>query len=93
MLIFNIIKEHWVILSFVVVNVLYIYKMGNTIYSGVKNSIRINILQIYENTKNKKEISRYELMILEESYDLYKRLNGNSFITDIVTEIKKYKII
>lgn len=59
----------------------------------MKCSLRNDILQIYDNCKNKKKITQYELEAVMLSADLYKRLRGNSFVDAVVEKIKKFEII
>lgn len=63
------------------------------IIEGVKCSLRNDILQIYDLCRDKKEISKYELEAIEKSASLYFKLKGNSFVQDIVKEVREYKKI
>ena len=60
---------------------------------AVKCSLRNDILQIYDECKDKKEITKYQLQAVELSYVLYKKLKGNSFVDDIVAQMRTFKII
>ena len=60
---------------------------------GVKCSLRNDILTIYDNCKDKKQITQYELEAVMLSADLYFKLKGNSFVQSIVEKIKDFEVI
>lgn len=60
---------------------------------GVKCSLRNDILTIYDNCKDKKQITQYEFEAVMLSADLYFKLKGNSFIQAVVEKIKNFEII
>lgn len=60
---------------------------------ATKCSLRNDILQIYNECKDKREISLYQLDAISLSYELYKKLKGNSFVEEIYNEIKTFKKI
>lgn len=60
---------------------------------GVKCSLRNDILTIYDNCKDKKEITHYELEAVMLSADLYFKLKGNSFVQTVVEKIKTFEVI
>ena len=48
---------------------------------------------IFNECKDKREISLYQLDAISLSYELYKKLKGNSFVEEIYNEIKTFKKI
>ena len=93
MSILQFIKDYWIQIIFVIGVLLGFYKMILALIDGVKCSLRNDILQIYDNCKEKKEIHKYDLEAIELSSQLYSKLKGNSFVQDIVKEVKTFKII
>lgn len=91
--IFEFIKDYWVQIIFLIGVLLGFYKMLLALIDGVKCSLRNDILQIYDNCKESKEIHKYDLEAIELSSQLYYKLKGNSFVQDIVKEVKTFKII
>ena len=51
------------------------------------------MLDIWDKCKDIKQITKYQLQSFEYSYDLYKKLKGNSFIDEIKERIKEFKIV
>ena len=89
----NFITTYWVQLIFIASLILALAQSIIWIIEGVKCSLRNDILQIYDLCREKKEISKYELEAIEKSASLYFRLKGNSFVQDIVEEVRNYKKI
>lgn len=87
------ITTYWVQLIFIAGLILAFGKAVLWLIEGVKCSLRNDILQIYDNCKNTKEIHRYDLEAIELSFNLYTKLKGNSFVQDIVKEVRTYKKI
>ena len=87
------ITTYWVQLIFIAGVILAVGKAVLWLIEGVKCSLRNDILQIYDNCKNAKEIHRYDLEAIELSFNLYTKLKGNSFVQDIVKEVRTYKKI
>lgn len=87
------ITTYWVQLIFIAGVILAFGKAVLWLIEGVKCSLRNDILQIYDNCKDKKEIHRYDLEAIELSFSLYTKLKGNSFVQDIVKEVRTYKKI
>ena len=63
------------------------------IKKGIKCCLRNDILAIYDRCKDKKEITRYQLQSVKFSYDVYKKLKGNSFVDEIIKRLSDFKII
>ena len=60
---------------------------------ATKCSLRNDILQIYTECKDQKKITLYQLEAISISYELYKKLKGNSFVQAIYNEIQTYEKI
>ena len=60
---------------------------------AVKCSLRNDVLAIYDECKEDKKITKYQLDAIRYSYELYKKLNGNSFVDTIYEKVQKYEII
>lgn len=60
---------------------------------ATKCSLRNDILQIYTECKDQKKITLYQLEAISLSYELYKKLKGNSFVQAIYNEVQTYEKI
>jgi hypothetical protein len=89
----NFIKEYWVMISFFVGEILALLVFAKYVVDAVKCLLRNDILNIYDRCKDKKQITRYQLQSVHLSYAIYKTLKGNSFIDEIMEEIKEFEII
>lgn len=87
------ITTYWVQIIFVIGIVVSFAKACLWLIEGVKCSLRNDILQIYDQCKEKKEIHKYDLEAIELSSSLYFKLRGNSFVQDILKEVRTYKKI
>lgn len=87
------IHTYWVQLVFLAGLILSFTKAILWLIEGVKCSLRNDILQIYDNCRSNQEIHRYDLEAIELSSKLYHKLRGNSFVDDIVKEVRTYKKI
>lgn len=87
------ITTYWVQIIFLLGIILAFTKAIIWLIEGVKCSLRNDILQIYDTCKDKKEISKYELQAIELSSNLYFKLKGNSFVEDVVKEVRTWKKI
>lgn len=90
----NFIKEYWVILSFagsiLIGLAIFIFYM----IQAVKCSLRNDILSIYDRAKDRgMKITLYELDAISHSSEVYFKLKGNSFVENVVEEIKKFEKI
>lgn len=91
--IINFIKEYWVLISFFFGEIGVLIIFAKSILKGTKCSLRNDMLNIWDKCNEAKQITRYQLQSFEYSYDLYKKLNGNSFIDEIKERIKDFEII
>ena len=80
MQILNFLKEYWVLISFFIGEIGALIIFANVILKILKCSLRNDMLDIWDRCKDKKQITRYQLQSFLYSYDLYKKLKGNSFI-------------
>ena len=93
MSVMNFIKEYWVIIVFFVGEVGVVWAFIKSIREGMKCTLRNDILDVYDRCKEKREITRYQLQSIKHSYEVYKKLNGNSFVDEIVDIVSKFEII
>lgn len=93
MKILEFIKNYWTQILFIITIITGYIKLFMANREATKCSLRNDILQIYSECKDNKEITLYQLQAIEMSYTLYKKLKGNSFVDDILKEIKEYKKI
>ena len=89
----NFIKDYWVLIAFFFGEVGIVWAFIQNIRKGIKCTLRNDILDIYDRCKEKKEITHYQLQSIAFSYDVYKKLKGNSFVDDIVEKVKEFEII
>ncbi len=89
----NFLKEYWVLITFFVGEIAALLIFANYVIDAVKCLLRNDILNIYDRCKEVKRITRYQLQSVHLSYTIYKKLKGNSFIDDIMKEIKDFEII
>lgn len=87
------IKEYWVMISFFIGEIIALLVFAKYVVEAVKCLLRNDILSIYDRCKPKKQITRYQLQSVHLSYTIYKKLKGNSFIDEIMEEIKDFVII
>jgi hypothetical protein len=88
----NFLKEYWVLITFFVGEIGIVWAFIRSIIDGIRCTLRNDILDIYDRCKDKQEISRYQLQSIEYSYDVYKKLRGNSFVKDIIEKVKAFKV-
>ena len=86
-------KEYWVLITFFVGEIAALLIFAKYVVEAVKCLLRNDILNIYDKCKEKKEITLYQLQSVNLSYAIYKKLKGNSFIDEIMSEIKEFKIV
>ena len=89
----NFLKEYWVLITFLVGEVGVVCAFLHSVIKGIKCSLRNDILDIYDRCKERKEITHYQLQSIKYSYDVYKKLKGNSFVKDIVERVSQFKIV
>lgn len=88
--ILNFIKTYWTQLVFIITLLIGFIRIGIANREATKCSLRNDILAIYQDCKDKKVITLYQLEAIELSHTLYKKLKGNSFVDEIVREVKTY---
>lgn len=93
MALINFIKEYWVQIVFICTLIIAIYKFGKAMIEATKCSLRNDILEIYDNCKEKKQITKWQLQAIKYSYDQYKMLKGNSFIEELVKKVEEFEIV
>ena len=91
--IINFIKEYWVLLTFFIGEIVIVWGFVQAIKRGIKCCLRNDILDIFDRCKEKKEITHYQLQSIKFSYDVYKKLKGNSFVDDIINKVNEYRVI
>lgn len=85
--------QYWTQLIFVGGLVLGFIRLEIAYREGTKCSLRNDILQIYNQYKDKKEIPLNDFEAISLSYGLYKKYKGNSFVDSIWNEIQTWKKI
>ena len=86
----TVIKAVEVILSLIVIPLLIaVFNLIN----GMKCQLRSDMLHIYYQYKDGKQIRQYELENFVYLYKAYKALRGNSFIDKIYKEVMKWEVI
>ena len=93
MKIFEFVKEYWVLITFFLGEIGIVWVFVHSIIEGIKCSLRNDILEIFDRCKDKQEITHYQLQSIKSSYDVYKKLKGNSFVEDIVKKVNEYRVI
>ena len=83
------IKEYWTQIIF------FIGMIGilKAFIEATKCSLRNDMLIIWDNCKDKKQITKYQLESFMESKDLYYKLKGDGFIHAIDSKIQKFEVI
>ena len=93
MAILEFIKEYWAVITFFLGEIGVVWAFIHSIRKGIKCTLRNDILDIYDRCKDKKEITHYQLQSIKYSYDVYKKLKGNSFVDDIVKKVNEFNIV
>lgn len=93
MIVLDFLKEYWVLITFFVGEIGALVVFANSIHRGTKCTLRNDIVEIYEQCKPTKKITKYQLETVYLSFTEYKKLKGNSFVEKIVKEIEEYEII
>lgn len=89
----NFIKEYWAFVAFFAGEVGVVWGFIKSIRKGIKCTLRNDILDIFDRCKDKQEITHYQLQSIKYSYDVYKKLKGNSFVDDIVEKVNNFNIV
>ena len=90
--ILNFIRTNWVLITFFLGELGALLIFAKYIVEAVKCLLRNDILNIYERCKESGTITRYQLQSVHLSYSIYKKLKGNSFVDEIMEEIKGFEI-
>ncbi len=85
------VKGYWTQILFVATFILGFIKLEIAYREGTKCSLRNDILQIYNQYKDKREIPLNDFEAISLSYGLYKKYKGNSFVDSIWAEVQTYK--
>jgi len=84
-------KTYWTQIIFIVGAIIGFVKLEIAYREGTKCSLRNDILQIYNQYRNQKEIPLYDFEAISLSYGLYKKYKGNSFVDSIWNETQTWK--
>lgn len=90
--ILDFLKNYWVLITFFVGEIGALFVVAKSIHRGTKCSLRNDILAIYDRCNPTKQITKYQLQSVHFTYTEYKKLGGNSFIDEIMDEIKGFEI-
>ena len=85
-------KEYWVLITFFAGEIGVVWAFIQSIRKGIKCTLRNDILNIYDRCKDTEEITHYQLQSIKYSYDVYKKLKGNSFVDEIVDKVSDFRI-
>lgn len=91
--IINFLKDYWVLITFFVGELGALFVFVKSINKASKCSLRNDILDIYDRCKEKGQITHYQLQSIQYSYDLYKKLKGNSFVDEIIKRIEDFELV
>lgn len=86
-------EEYWVLITFFVSEIGALFVFAKTILKVLKCSLRNDMLNIWDKCKDSKKITKYQLQSFLYSYDLYKKLKGNSFIEEIKERLEQFEVI
>lgn len=89
----NFIKDYWTQIVFLFGLITSFIQLRKASNEATKCSLRNDILQIYEQCKDTKEITLYQFEAISLSCELYKKLKGNSFVEAIYKEVQTFKKI
>ena len=92
MVVLDFLKNYWVLITFFVAELGALIMFAKYIIDAIKCLLRNDILAIYDKCKDSKIITRYQLQSVHLSYSIYKKLKGNSFIDEIMEEIKNFEM-
>lgn len=91
--ILDFLKNYWVLITFFIGELSALFLFAKFILEGIKCCLRNDILNIYDRCKTKRQITRYQLQSFHFTYGVYKKLKGNSFVDEIMEEIKGFEIV
>ena len=89
----NLIKEYWVLITFLfgVFSAFFIFVKA--MIDATKCSLRNDILTIYDRCKDDKVITHYQLEAIKHSAEIYFKLKGNSFVEDVVKRVDQFELV
>jgi len=91
--ILNFLKEYWVLITFFFGEIGVLLVFVKSLNEGTKCSLRNDILNIYDRCKKNKQITKYQLESIKYSFEIYKKLKGNSFVEEIVKKVEDFELI
>ena len=86
-------KEYWVIITAFAGELVVLLAFVKTMLKSTKCSLRNDILDIYDRCNEIGKITHYQLQSINYSYDMYKKLKGNSFVDEIMERIKEFELV
>lgn len=86
-------REYWVIITAFVAEIGVLILFVRSIIEASKCSLRNDILDIYDRCKETGNITHYQLSSIKTSYDVYKKLKGNSFVDEIIERVKDFELV
>ena len=87
------IEKHWVLFTFLVSCIISFTIYLINVLKAIKCCLRNDILTIYDRCKDKQEITKYELSAIESTAHTYFLLRGNSFVKELMNDIRSFKVI
>ncbi len=93
MVILDFLKQYWVLITFFVGEIGALIIFALYVITAVKCLLRNDILAIYDKCKENKKMTKYQRQSVHLSYTIYKKLKGNSFVDEIMEEIKGFEIV
>lgn len=89
----ELIKNYWPQIIFVCGFLFAFIKFLFATIEATKCSLRNDILDIYDRCKNDKKITHYQFESIKYSAELYFKLKGNSFVSDVVNRVSQFELI
>ena len=74
--ILELVKHYWVMITFFIGEIAVVWTFIKSVLEGIKCTLRNDILDIYDRSKDRQKITRYQLQSIKYSYDVYKKLKG-----------------
>lgn len=93
MVIVNIIKDYWVLITFTLSVIGALFVFVKAMIDATKCSLRNDILSIYDRCKDAKQITHYQSEAIQHSAEIYFKLKGNSFVKDVVKRVEQFELI
>ena len=86
-------RQYWAMITFCATELIALLVFAYYVVEAVRCLLRNDILGVYDRCKDNKKITKYQLQSVHMSYKIYKKLKGNSFVDEIMDEIKGFEII